>query len=68
MTEKEFSENIYIHASSLRSHALNFTHNSEDANDLMQETLLKATRFFSNYEQGTNIKGWLFVIMKKYLH
>lgn len=64
MTKKEFSETITIHASSLRSHALNFTHDPEDANDLLQETLLKATRFFSKYEDGTNIKGWLFVIMK----
>ncbi|RZL51356.1 MAG: RNA polymerase sigma factor, partial [Pedobacter sp.] len=64
MTQEEFSKTITNHASSLRSHALNFTHDSEDANDLLQETLLKATRFFSKFEDGTNIKGWLFVIMK----
>ncbi|WP_316797774.1 RNA polymerase sigma factor [Pedobacter frigidisoli] len=64
MTQQEFSETISLHAPSLRSHALNFTKNSEDANDLMQETLLKATRFASKFEGGTNMKGWLFVIMK----
>ena len=64
MTQKEFSETISLHAPSLRSHALNFTKNPEDANDLMQETLLKATRFASRFEDGTNMKGWLFVIMK----
>ncbi len=64
MTQKEFSETISFHASSLRSHALNFTRDPEDANDLLQETLLKATRFVSKFEDGTNIKGWLFVIMK----
>lgn len=64
MTNKEFSDSINIHTSSLRSHALNFTRDPEDANDLLQETLLKATRFFSKFEDGTNIKGWLFVIMK----
>ncbi|KLT66661.1 RNA polymerase sigma factor [Pedobacter sp. BMA] len=64
MTQQEFSETISLHAPSLRSHALNFTKNSEDANDLMQETLLKATRFASKFEDGTNMKGWLFVIMK----
>jgi len=64
MTQKEFSKTIGIYASSLRSHALNFTHDPDDANDLMQETLLKATRFFSKFEDGTNLKGWLFVIMK----
>jgi len=64
MTQKEFSDCITIHTSSLRLHALNFTRDPEDANDLLQETLLKATRFFSKFEDGTNIKGWLFVIMK----
>ncbi|TCD26555.1 RNA polymerase sigma factor [Pedobacter psychrodurus] len=64
MTQKEFSETINFHASSLRLHALNFTRDTEDANDLLQDTLLKATRFFSKFEDGTNIKGWLFVIMK----
>ena len=64
MTQKEFSETIGMHASSLKSHALNFTKDPEDANDLMQETLLKATRFVSKFEDGTNIKGWLFVIMR----
>lgn len=64
MTQKEFSETISVHASSLRLHALNFTRDPEDANDLLQDTLLKATRFVSNFQDGTNIKGWLFVIMK----
>lgn len=64
MTKKEFSETITIHAASLRSQALNFTRDPEDANDLLQETLLKATRFFSKFEDGTNVKGWLFVIMR----
>ncbi len=64
MTQKEFSETIRFHTSSLRSHALYFTKDPEDANDLLQETLLKATRYVSKFEDGTNIKGWLFVIMK----
>ncbi|QDW25105.1 RNA polymerase sigma factor [Pedobacter sp. KBS0701] len=64
MTQKEFSKTIGQHAASLRSHALNFTRDTDDANDLLQETLLKATRFVSKFEKGTNLKGWLFVIMK----
>ncbi|MFC3561126.1 RNA polymerase sigma factor [Pedobacter jamesrossensis] len=64
MTQKEFSETINFHSSSLRLHALNFTKDPEDANDLLQDTLLKATRFVSKFEDGTNIKGWLFVIMR----
>lgn len=64
MTQNEFSEIISLYADSLHSHALNFTRDQDDANDLLQDTLLKATRFISNFEEGTNIKGWLFVIMK----
>lgn len=64
MTQQEFTQSISLHAPSLRSHALNFTKDPEDANDLLQETLLKATRFVSKFEDGTNLKGWLFVIMK----
>ncbi|MGM9479451.1 RNA polymerase sigma factor [Pedobacter sp. GSP4] len=64
MTQKEFSKIIDLHASSLRSHALNFTKDYDDANDLLQETFLKATRFVSKFKDGTNMKGWLFVIMK----
>lgn len=64
MTQKEFSDIISFHAHSLKSHALNFTRDPEDANDLLQDTLLKATRFISQFQEGTNIKGWLFVIMK----
>lgn len=64
MTQQEFTQSISLHAASLRLHALNFTKDPEDANDLLQETLLKATRFVSKFEDGTNLKGWLFVIMK----
>ncbi|MGA9649160.1 RNA polymerase sigma factor [Pedobacter sp.] len=64
MTTNEFAKKVNLHVGSLRSHALNFTKNLEDANDLLQDTLLKATRFAGNYQEGTNIKGWLFVIMK----
>ncbi|UKT64774.1 RNA polymerase sigma factor [Pedobacter mucosus] len=64
MTQAEFSEIINLHAESLHSHALHFTKDFDDANDLLQDTLLKATRFISKFEDGTNIKGWLFVIMK----
>lgn len=64
MTQTEFSNCVSLHARSLRSHALNFTKDPDDANDLLQDTLLKATRFAESFNQGTNIRGWLFVIMK----
>ena len=38
--------------------------NEDDARDLLQETYLKAYRFWDKYEKGTNIRAWLFRIMK----
>ena len=44
--------------------AYRMTRNSEDAEDLVQETYLKAYRYYDKFEQGTNFKAWLFKIMK----
>jgi len=38
--------------------------NPDDAHDLVQETYLKAYKFFSSFEKGTNCKAWLFKILK----
>jgi DNA-directed RNA polymerase specialized sigma24 family protein len=46
------------------SHALKFTHDEDDAKDLLQETLIKGMRFSDSFDEGTNIKGWLYVIMR----
>lgn len=64
MTQLEFNQLVNTHSLSLRAHALNFTKDIEDANDLVQDTMLKAIRFYKNFKEGTNFKGWLFVIMK----
>lgn len=48
----------------LMAHAIRFTGNHEDANDLVQDTFLKAFRYFATYTEGTNLSGWLFTIMK----
>jgi RNA polymerase sigma factor (sigma-70 family) len=58
--EKEFMPLI----DSLYNFAYRLTLDEDDANDLVQETYLKAYRFFSSYEQGTNAKAWLFRILK----
>jgi RNA polymerase sigma-70 factor (ECF subfamily) len=49
--------------SSLYAAALRMTRNAADAEDLVQETYLKAYRGFSGFEQGTNLKAWLYRIM-----
>ena len=48
----------------LYNYALRMTSNQDDAHDLVQETYLKAYRFWDKYEKGTNIRAWLFRIMK----
>jgi len=44
--------------------ALNLTRNRKDAEDLVQETYLRAFRFFDSYRSGTHIKAWLFRILR----
>jgi len=58
--EKEFMPLI----NSLYNFAYRLTLDEDDANDLVQETYMKAYRFFDSYEQGTNAKAWLFRILK----
>lgn len=43
--------------------AMKMTRNPQDAQDLVQETFLKAFSAFSSYEEGTNLKAWLYRIM-----
>ena len=59
-----FEKEIVPHKDALYNFALKLTGNSEDSDDLLQETLLRAFRFFDQFEQGTNAKAWLFRIMK----
>lgn len=49
---------------SLYNTALRMTRNSADAEDLVQETYLKAYRYYDKFEEGTNFKAWLFKILK----
>ena len=49
---------------SLYNTAYRMTRNSEDAQDLVQETYLKAYRYYDKFQEGTNFKAWLFKILK----
>jgi RNA polymerase sigma-70 factor (ECF subfamily) len=62
--QEEFEEEALPHIDVLYNFALRTTGNEDDARDLLQETYLKAYRFWDKYEKGTNIRAWLFRIMK----
>jgi RNA polymerase sigma-70 factor (ECF subfamily) len=61
---KDFEREALPHMDALYNFALRITGDSDDANDLVQDTFLKAFRFFDKFEKGTNCKAWLFRIMK----
>jgi RNA polymerase sigma-70 factor, ECF subfamily len=62
--QRAFEREALPHTELLYNYALRMTNNPADADDLLQETFLKAYRFWDKYEQGTNIRAWLFRIMK----
>ncbi len=60
----EFEREAIPHMSALYTFAVRMTRDEDDASDLVQETYLKAYRFFDKFERGTNCKAWLFRILK----
>jgi RNA polymerase sigma-70 factor (ECF subfamily) len=66
LTEEDrarFQRDVLPLLDSLYSGALRMTRNPADAEDLVQETMLRAYRSFDRFEPGTNLKAWLFRIM-----
>jgi len=62
--EELFENEFMPHVDALYNFAFHLTLNEDDANDLVQDTFLKAYRFIDSYERGTNAKAWLFQILK----
>ncbi|MGO9659185.1 MAG: sigma-70 family RNA polymerase sigma factor [Acidimicrobiales bacterium] len=58
-----FAEQAMGYMGSLYSAALRMTRNPSDAEDLVQETYLKAYRAFGTFQEGTNLKSWLYKIL-----
>jgi RNA polymerase sigma-70 factor (ECF subfamily) len=58
-----FAEQAMPYMDQLYSHALRMTRNAADAEDLVQETYLKAYRGFGGFQEGTNLRAWLFRIL-----
>ncbi len=64
MAEREdFADQAMEYAPQLYSSALRMTRNQADAEDLVQDTYLRAYRSFHTFRQGTNLRAWLFRIM-----
>src|SRR6187431_1953626 len=64
MSTAEFNELLLGNADPLRPFAVNLTHDQDTAKDLFQETLYKALANKDKYSTGTNVKAWLFTIMR----
>jgi RNA polymerase sigma-70 factor (ECF subfamily) len=64
MENMTLNNDICNHRSCLEAFAMKFTNNVEDANDLVQDTIIKAIRYRDMYKHGTNLRGWLYTIMR----
>ena len=64
MSALDFNQLLLTNAEFLKPFAITLTHDSEDAKDLFQETLYRALANRDKYNIGTNIKAWLYTIMR----
>ena len=64
MSTAEFNQLLLNNAGSLKPFAVNLTHDHEVAKDLFQETLYRALANKDKYNTDTNVKAWLFTIMR----
>ncbi|HLI79828.1 MAG TPA: sigma-70 family RNA polymerase sigma factor [Candidatus Binataceae bacterium] len=62
-TRESFEREVMPHLDSIYSMALRLARNREDANDLLQDTILRAYRFFHQYTPGTNSRAWVLTIL-----
>jgi len=63
-TKWDFNNGNLPYRDQLYKSALRMTRSVEDAEDLIQETYLKAYKYYQKFSEGTNFKAWLFKIMK----
>lgn len=64
MTIDQFTSIVPKHDYELRNFAMRFTRDLDEANDLIQDTMVKAIRYIGHFQDGTNLKAWLFTIMR----
>jgi RNA polymerase sigma-70 factor (ECF subfamily) len=62
-TRESFEREVLAHLDSIYSMALRLARDPEDANDLVQDTILRAFRFFHQFTPGTNSRAWVLTIL-----
>ena len=62
-TRESFEREVLPHLDSIYSMALRLARNRDDANDLLQDTVLRAYRFFHQFTPGTNSRAWVLTIL-----
>jgi RNA polymerase sigma-70 factor, ECF subfamily len=63
-TSTEFAEQLIAAIPGLRAFGVSLTSKSDRADDLVQETMLKAWKHHDSFEPGTNMKAWLYTILR----
>ena len=66
--EGTLRDQMLVAVPSLRAFAISLTGNLDRANDLVQETLLRAWANLDRFERGTNLEAWLFTILRNLFH
>jgi RNA polymerase sigma-70 factor (ECF subfamily) len=61
---REFEDVVLVHLDALYRTALRLTHNRAEAEDVVQETCLRAFRGFHRFDPGTNARAWVFTILR----
>jgi RNA polymerase sigma-70 factor (ECF subfamily) len=61
---REFEDVVLVHLDALYRTALRLTHNRAEAEDVVQETCLRAFRGFHRFDPGTNARAWAFTILR----
>ena len=64
MEKSQFSSLLISQSKCLTPQALKFTKDADDAQDLIQDTILKAYLNSDKFTEGTNLRGWLYTIMR----
>lgn len=62
--DRIFKEEALPHLDALFNYARSISRSKQDAEDLVQETYMRAYRYFDQYTPGTNCKAWLFTILR----